>query len=134
MPKVETANTRNLALIGHAGDGKTPLGDAILHVAGEVPELGRVDDGTSLGFDGVGFWESNVAKKLAADERRRVHVMGREELVRLVRDAEPALIVFAEGTWQEVRVAARERYRLATTFGSIQILERRGADSVPGAR
>jgi hypothetical protein len=86
------------------------------------------------GFDGVGFWESNVAKKLAADERRRVHVMGREELVRLVRDAEPALIVFAEGTWQEVRVAARERYRLATTFGSIQILERRGADSVPGAR
>jgi elongation factor G len=48
VPKVETANTRNLALIGHAGDGKTSLGDAILHAAGTVPELGRVDDGTSV--------------------------------------------------------------------------------------
>lgn len=45
MPNVE--NTRNLALIGHAGDGKTSVGDALLHAAGAVAALGRVDDGTS---------------------------------------------------------------------------------------
>lgn len=46
MPNVET--TRNFALIGHAGDGKTSVGDALLHAAGEVAALGRVDDGTSV--------------------------------------------------------------------------------------
>ena len=48
MQNVDSQNTRNFALIGHAGDGKTSLGEAILHCAGAVPELGRVDDGTSV--------------------------------------------------------------------------------------
>jgi elongation factor G len=47
MPKVQIESTRNFALIGHAGDGKTSLGDAILHRAGAVPSLGRVDEGSS---------------------------------------------------------------------------------------
>lgn len=41
------ADTRNLAIIGHAGDGKTSLGEAILHHAGATPKPGRVDDGSS---------------------------------------------------------------------------------------
>ncbi len=48
MQNVERQHTRNFALIGHAGDGKTSLGDAILHAAGATDELGRVDDGSSL--------------------------------------------------------------------------------------
>lgn len=48
MQNVESQNTRNFALIGHAGDGKTSLGEAILHAAGAIPELGRVDDGSSV--------------------------------------------------------------------------------------
>jgi elongation factor G len=48
MHNVEPQNTRSVALIGHAGDGKTSLGEAILHAAGAVPSLGKVDDGTSL--------------------------------------------------------------------------------------
>ncbi|MGH0035249.1 MAG: elongation factor G [Myxococcota bacterium] len=47
MQKVEIPKTRNFALIGHAGDGKTSLGDALLHRAGAVSDLGRVDDGSS---------------------------------------------------------------------------------------
>ncbi len=47
MQNVDCQNTRNFALIGHAGDGKTSLGEAILHAAGATSELGRVDDGTS---------------------------------------------------------------------------------------
>jgi elongation factor G len=48
MKNVESQNTRNFALIGHAGDGKTSLGEAILHAAGATPELGKVDEGTSV--------------------------------------------------------------------------------------
>ena len=48
MQDVESQNTRNFALIGHAGDGKTSLGEAILHAAGATHELGKVDEGTSV--------------------------------------------------------------------------------------
>lgn len=43
----DVSNTRNFALIGHAGDGKTSLGEAMLLHAGATEELGKVDDGTS---------------------------------------------------------------------------------------
>ncbi len=41
------ADVRNFALIGHSHDGKTSLGEAILHTAGATPKLGVVDEGTS---------------------------------------------------------------------------------------
>ena len=41
-------NTRNFALIGHAGDGKTSLGEAVLVAAGVVPQAGDVNKGTSV--------------------------------------------------------------------------------------
>ena len=47
MQNVEVAATRSFALIGHSADGKTSLGEALLHVAGAVPELGSVDAKTS---------------------------------------------------------------------------------------
>jgi elongation factor G len=43
MRNVEVSRTRSFALIGHAGDGKTSLGEALLHVAGAVPAAGSVD-------------------------------------------------------------------------------------------
>ena len=48
MQNVDVVHTRNFALIGHAGDGKTSLGEALLHKAGAVHELGSVDAGTSV--------------------------------------------------------------------------------------
>jgi len=48
MKNVQVDHTRNFALVGHSGDGKTSLGEAILHRAGATQELGRVDDGTSV--------------------------------------------------------------------------------------
>ncbi|CAG1006293.1 Elongation factor G [Myxococcaceae bacterium] len=47
MKDVPVRDTRSFALIGHAGDGKTSLGEALLHRAGAIPTLGRVDQGTS---------------------------------------------------------------------------------------
>ncbi len=48
MQNVQTGNTRNFALIGHSGDGKTTLGESLIHVAGATDAAGRVDDGSSV--------------------------------------------------------------------------------------
>jgi len=47
MQNVHTDKTRNFALIGHSGDGKTTLGESIIHVAGVTKIAGRVDDDSS---------------------------------------------------------------------------------------
>jgi elongation factor G len=52
MKSVDLAHLRNVVLAGHSGSGKTTLGEHILHAAGAIPRLGRVDDGTaSLDFE-----------------------------------------------------------------------------------
>jgi elongation factor G len=63
MQNVDAAHTRNFALIGHAGDGKTSLGEALLHSTGAVKELGSVDGGTSH-------------LDVAPEEKERHHTLG----------------------------------------------------------
>jgi elongation factor G len=48
MHNVQVGNTRSFALIGHSGDGKTSLGESLLHIAGATGELGHVEDGSSV--------------------------------------------------------------------------------------
>ena len=48
MGSTDVQKTRNFALVGHSGDGKTSLGESLLHLAGASPDLGRVDQGSSL--------------------------------------------------------------------------------------
>src|SRR5215210_7079897 len=38
---------RNVALVGHAGAGKTTLAEALLVAAGALPRAGRIEDGTT---------------------------------------------------------------------------------------
>ncbi|MCU0671099.1 MAG: GTP-binding protein, partial [Myxococcota bacterium] len=45
MKDVAAADTRNFALVGHAADGKTSLGEALLWKAGAIPALGNVSAG-----------------------------------------------------------------------------------------
>ncbi|MEN8183015.1 MAG: elongation factor G [Myxococcota bacterium] len=47
MKNVAVGDTRSFAIVGHSQEGKTSLGEALLHAAGATPELGRVDDGSS---------------------------------------------------------------------------------------
>ena len=47
MKNVKVGDTHNFALLGHSGDGKTSVGEAILHGAGATRELGSVTEGTS---------------------------------------------------------------------------------------
>ncbi len=47
MNDVKVNDTHSFALVGHSGDGKTSLGEAILHLTGATPSLGSVTEGTA---------------------------------------------------------------------------------------
>ncbi|MEK7338212.1 MAG: elongation factor G [candidate division NC10 bacterium] len=47
MKGFDTARIRNVGMLGHGGDGKTSLTEALLFATGSVPRLGRIEDGTT---------------------------------------------------------------------------------------
>src|SRR3954468_6998124 len=59
MKVYDAASIRNVALVGHAGSGKTQLASAILAVAGMVNRFGKVDEGTTT----TDFDEEEIARK-----------------------------------------------------------------------
>src|SRR5688572_3646307 len=48
MPKYTTADIRNIAITGGAGSGKTTLVENILHNAGVIGRVGRIEDGNTV--------------------------------------------------------------------------------------
>ncbi len=58
---VSQKDIRNIALIGHSGEGKTTLAEAILYNAGVLDRQGKVDDGnTTMDFDA-----EEIARKIS---------------------------------------------------------------------
>ena len=52
MSKITTDMIRNIALIGHSGEGKTSLAEAMLFAAKSIDRQGKVEDGnTTMDFD-----------------------------------------------------------------------------------
>jgi elongation factor G len=48
MEQYGLENIRNIALLSHAGAGKTSLAEAILLTTGTANRLGKVDEGTTI--------------------------------------------------------------------------------------
>ena len=48
MGTITTENIRAVALVGHAGAGKTTLAEALLHAAGGIASVGAVERGTTV--------------------------------------------------------------------------------------
>lgn len=48
MSQFTTKTIRNVCLLGHSGDGKTSLAEAMLHVAGCSDRFGKVTEGTTV--------------------------------------------------------------------------------------
>jgi elongation factor G len=48
MPSLGPDRIRNVALVGHAGAGKTTLAEALLHLSGAIGRRGNVEDGTTV--------------------------------------------------------------------------------------
>jgi hypothetical protein len=89
------------------------------------------------GFVGVGFWESNVAKKIDRTAAQRYHVMQRDQLSELVQAREPGWIVVDDGTWPSLRESIDAGYQSARRVGPVQIYQRRpptAATAEAGAR
>ena len=61
MKVYESANLRNLAVVGHGHAGKTSLVSAMLYTAGATPRLGRVDDGSAT----TDHDEEEIARKMS---------------------------------------------------------------------
>ena len=61
MKVFETEQIRNVALIGHGGEGKTSLAEAMLFNAKSIDRLGRVDDGNST----MDYDPEEIARKIS---------------------------------------------------------------------
>lgn len=74
------------------------------------------------GYDGVGFWESNVAKKISPADAQRYHVLQRSDLEALVAARAPRAVVVADGEWDFLRPSlARAGYTAAQRFDAVEI-------------
>ena len=61
MKVFDTESIRNVALIGHGGEGKTSLAEAMMFNGKTIDRLGRVDDGTAT----MDFDAEEVARKIS---------------------------------------------------------------------
>jgi hypothetical protein len=75
---------------------------------------------------GVGFWESNAAKKLSPDVAHRYHLLRKEDVQSIIQQRLPAAIVDA-GSWDRFRADIVLGYEPARRFGAIEVFLRRGS-------
>ncbi len=61
MKAYQSADIRNIAVVGHSHCGKTSLVSAMLYTAGATPKLGRVDDGSTV----TDYDEEEIARQMS---------------------------------------------------------------------
>ena len=58
---VSATNIRNIAVVGHGGEGKTTLCEAMLYNAGAIERMGKIDNGSTV----CDFDEQEIARKIS---------------------------------------------------------------------
>lgn len=61
MSKFEAGNIRNIAIVGHSGEGKTSLAEAMLFNGKSIDRLGKTTDGNTV----MDYDEQEIAKKIS---------------------------------------------------------------------
>ena len=56
---ISAKNIRNIAVVGHSGEGKTTLCEAMLYNAGAIERMGKIENGTTV----CDFDEQETARK-----------------------------------------------------------------------
>ena len=120
------AKIRNVALVGHAGAGKTSLVEALVHHAGAVTRLGRVEDGTTVSDHepeelarGMSLSLSLVAVEVDGHKLNLLDTPGMADFAADVRAALRVsdLAVFVVSAVDGVEVQARALWRQAASLG-----------------
>lgn len=76
---------------------------------------------------GVGFWESNVARKIPPAAARRFHVLQSRQVRAIIERGVPAAIVTADWAWQEMRDTMAAGYERTFSRAGVEVWLRRGA-------
>ncbi|HXE91949.1 MAG TPA: elongation factor G [Terriglobales bacterium] len=100
MKVYETANLRNLAVVGHSHAGKTSLVAAMLYTAGSTQRLGRVDEGSTV----TDHDEEEIARRMSISTGvayaewagKKINLLDTPGFNMFVHEAEIALALPAE--------------------------------------
>jgi len=140
--------TLNLGILAHVDAGKTSLTERLLHAAGVIDEIGRVDDGStqtdSLALERqrgitiksavVSFVVDDVAVNLI-DTPGHPDFIAEVERVLSVLDGAVLVVSAVEGVQAQTRVLMRALQRLGIpTVIFVNKIDRRGADDATVAR
>jgi elongation factor G len=138
MPRYETKDIRNVALVGHNASGKTSLAEAMLFKGKAVGRLGSIDEGTSV----LDFEPEEKERKVSIDLAvGSVNAQGREinlldcpgysdfvgEAVCGLNAAETALLCVNAAAG--IMVNTRKMWDLATKLGLARVIAINKMDS-----
>lgn len=99
MKQYNAKTIRNVALVGHAGSGKTSLAEAAFYLTGQSERLGRVPDGNTIcDFD------PEEIKRKASVSTALLPVEWKDTKINLLDT--PGLFDFAGGMREGIRAAA----------------------------
>lgn len=76
MKVYESANIRNLVMVGHSHSGKTSLVSALLYAAGTTKALGRVDQGDTV----TDYDEEEIARRMTVSTSMAVAEWGKVKI------------------------------------------------------
>lgn len=126
MKSYPSAKIRNVALVGHSGSGKTSLAEALLFVAGAIPRVGKVEDGTTTCDFDVEEHQRQISVSLALApfewEGHKVNLLDTPGYADFVGDVAAALrvadlAIFVVSAVEGVEVQAEVAWRLAEERG-----------------